>query len=54
MAVNFLLIHGIPSTDHKQYYWEKTPNESSQMKMKEPFTVADAYFRRTLPSLWFP
>jgi hypothetical protein len=53
-AVDVLLIHGIASTDRQQYYWERMPNESSRMKMEEPFTIADAYFRRTLRSLWSP
>jgi hypothetical protein len=38
----------------ERLYWEKTPSDADRQKMEEPFTVAEAYLSKYIPSLWTP
>ncbi len=47
-----LIITPIAADERREFYWKRSPEESEQLGMEEPFTVADAYFSKNVPELW--
>jgi hypothetical protein len=49
-----LEIMPISKGNRERFYWEKAPSDADRQKMEEPFTVAEAYLKKYISSLWVP